>query len=430
MLNYWKPDNGFFVGDCMPFYHDGTYHLYYLLDQGHHNHPIVGKAGGHQWAHASSQNLIDWKQHPLALPLDFASGETSICTGSVIEKDGKFYAFYALRASFFNEEHLRFAVSSDNGITFQKLPPGDWELPGTGFGPAFRDPEVFLDDDGVYHLLVSSRCRDGANKNGVLLHARGTDLFHWSRYEPLLYAQAVPECPNLFRWGKFYYLFFGQNGITHYRLSSDIKGPWLVPGNDIVGCPSCRVMKSAPWENGRRIAAGWMPTYENGTSRFGGRTIFRELRQSPDGGILVGLVPEFLADRPENALPDIALNCSKGYSVQNIGDFGGNFELKFNVSFSGTVQTFGLLFSDPDGKVYRHIDFSPTQKTIRIDCLTEIYQVDLKSAGNRIHIVKNDGVTDVEINGERAVVFSMEGDLSGIVSCFSDSGNVNFEQIR
>ncbi len=35
-LQYFKPEGPYFVGDCMPFYHDGTFRLFYLLDENHH----------------------------------------------------------------------------------------------------------------------------------------------------------------------------------------------------------------------------------------------------------------------------------------------------------------------------------------------------------------------------------------------------------
>ena len=31
-LQYFKPSGDLFVGDCIPFFHDGTYFLYWLLD--------------------------------------------------------------------------------------------------------------------------------------------------------------------------------------------------------------------------------------------------------------------------------------------------------------------------------------------------------------------------------------------------------------
>ena len=66
-MQYFKPDNDFFVGDCMPFYHAGTFRLFYLLDENHHG--ALGGLGGHQWAQASSRDLVRWDHHPLAIPL-------------------------------------------------------------------------------------------------------------------------------------------------------------------------------------------------------------------------------------------------------------------------------------------------------------------------------------------------------------------------
>ena len=67
-MQYFKPEGDSFVGDCMPFFHDGVFHLYYLLDRGHHRER--GGLGGHQWAHASSRDLVHWEHHPLAIGID------------------------------------------------------------------------------------------------------------------------------------------------------------------------------------------------------------------------------------------------------------------------------------------------------------------------------------------------------------------------
>ena len=48
-IQYFKPVGGNqFVGDCIPFYKDGTYYLYWLLDEGHHS--ALNGLGGHQWS--------------------------------------------------------------------------------------------------------------------------------------------------------------------------------------------------------------------------------------------------------------------------------------------------------------------------------------------------------------------------------------------
>lgn len=67
-LQYWRP-RGYntFVGDCMPFYHDCEFHLYYLFDRKHHT--SKWGMGAHQFAHSSSRDLVHWKHHPLSLPI-------------------------------------------------------------------------------------------------------------------------------------------------------------------------------------------------------------------------------------------------------------------------------------------------------------------------------------------------------------------------
>jgi beta-fructofuranosidase len=55
-MHQYKPEAPFFAGDCMPFYHDGTFHLFYLQDENHHQGN--GGLGGHQWAHASTTDLV------------------------------------------------------------------------------------------------------------------------------------------------------------------------------------------------------------------------------------------------------------------------------------------------------------------------------------------------------------------------------------
>jgi hypothetical protein len=87
-MQYFRPDGNFFVGDCMPFFHDGTFRLYYLVDEAHHE--ALGGLGGHQWEQASTEDLVHWKHHPLAIPIT-EEREGSICTGSVFFHKGTYY---------------------------------------------------------------------------------------------------------------------------------------------------------------------------------------------------------------------------------------------------------------------------------------------------------------------------------------------------
>jgi hypothetical protein len=66
-MQYFKPKGDLFVGDCIPFSHNGTYYYYWLLDSAHHK--SLNGLGGHQWALSTSSDLKHWKQFPLALKI-------------------------------------------------------------------------------------------------------------------------------------------------------------------------------------------------------------------------------------------------------------------------------------------------------------------------------------------------------------------------
>ena len=152
---YFKPaQKTRFAGDCMPFFHDGVFHLYYLLDEGHHS--ALGGLGGHQWAHASSSDLIRWTHHhPLAIAIT-DEWEGSICTGSTFFHGGTYYGFYATRWRD-RTQHLSLATSTD-GIHFTKTQPNPLASPPPGYNPYdYRDPFVFLNDQtGLFHMLVTA----------------------------------------------------------------------------------------------------------------------------------------------------------------------------------------------------------------------------------------------------------------------------------
>jgi hypothetical protein len=67
-LQYWRPEGNLFVGDCMPFYKDGRFSMYWLLDSAHH--ASLGGLGGHQWALSTTTDLKNWKQEPIVLGID------------------------------------------------------------------------------------------------------------------------------------------------------------------------------------------------------------------------------------------------------------------------------------------------------------------------------------------------------------------------
>ncbi len=290
-MQYYKPDGEWFVGDCMPFSHDGVFHVYYLLDQNHHQG--LGGLGGHQWAHVSTRDLVNWQAHPLALPIT-AEWEGSLCTGSVFHHAGEFHAFYATRRAADRAELLSHAVSRD-GITFEKLPPVPFLiLPEKYEGRHCRDPFVCADPAGGFHMLLTSKLRDFPliGRGGCLLHLTSSDLRQWQLDEkPLFLAgcdwgHGCPECADRFEWNGWHYLLFGLGLKTFYRYSRRPDGPWLRPAQDQLDSAFCAVMKTAAF-GARRIGVGWGGPRRNQRDQegmmWGGSMVIRELVQFPDG---------------------------------------------------------------------------------------------------------------------------------------------------
>jgi beta-fructofuranosidase len=290
-VQYFTPGGNQFLGDCMPFFDGETLHLYYLLDEGHHQG--LGGLGGHQWAHASSRDLVAWRHHPLALPIT-SDWEGSICTGSVVLHQGVYHAFYATRARD-RTQHLGHAVSED-GVSFAKAEPNPLLSAPAGYAASdFRDPLVFAGDDAAWHMLVTSRIEPFplAGRGGCLLHLRSDDLWRWEVDGPLLVPggeagyHCIPECPDYFVWNGWHYLLFGQRLRTHYRMARSLAGPWLRPPTDALDGDFCAVMKTAPFAGGRRIGVGWAGPRDagrdDGRMLWGGCAVFREIVQLPDG---------------------------------------------------------------------------------------------------------------------------------------------------
>src|SRR5579864_4012788 len=247
----------------MPFFHEGTFHLFYLLDENHHQ--AKGGVGGHQWAHASSKDLIHWEHHPIAIPCS-EDWEGSICTGSVFHHNGTFYGFYATRM-LDRTEHLSLAKSKD-GITFEKTEPNPFASPPKGYMPnVYRDPIVFADAaTGEFQMLVTASIEDYPlyRRGGCLLRLTSQDLEHWQVTEPFIIPggppgyPSVPECSDYFHWNGWYYLVFSLDGKAHYWMSKQPTGPWLRPPVDTFdGSSLASVMKTAAFTGNRRIGVAY-----------------------------------------------------------------------------------------------------------------------------------------------------------------------------
>jgi beta-fructofuranosidase len=449
-INYFKPLGNLFVGDCIPFYHDGTYYLYWLLDSAHHK--ALGGLGGHQWALSTSTDLKTWKQYPVVLGIDEA-WEKSICTGSVEYHDGKFYAFYATRlidSSGKVNEQLSYAVS-DDGIHFVKQKPNPFYTSAPGYSKRnFRDPKVVIDGQGLFHLFVASNQTEAPTAdNGALVHLVSKDLRHWDVRSPLIYGQHdVPECPDWFLWKGWYYLVYGQGGNTFYLKSRRPYGPWEYPRYQALNEDWVNVAKTAEFTGGRRIVAGWIPSrrdMKDGQGEvFGGNITLRELGQEADGTLNTFFPAEAKVATGEalslNAVADSLTKKvgSDGYTISSSGGLGAFFfkdvpvdcSITFDVQAMGSVDDFGcFLRTTGNGKDGYRLDITPQNEEVVL-AESSIKAVEGLDKKFTVQIVMKGDIIDVCIGDKRCIVNRLYEQKGTVLGLFARHGKVAYSSIK
>ncbi len=419
------------AGDAMPFFHNGTFHLFFLLDRRQH-HSKWG-LGAHQWGHISSTDLVHWTQYPPALTIDH-EWEASICTGSVFFHNGRYYAFYATRMPD-RSEHLAMA-ESDDAIHFRKLQPNPFTDPTAPYlyGPN-RDPFVFQQGD-KFHMLVTAAIADkgSAEGHGALEHLTSHDLKTWTVAEkPFLIPDYPdqPECSDLFKWRDWYYLTFGIGGVTHYRIAKTPTGPWLKPRVDVLDGTEARVMKSAPFTRDRRLLVGFVPHDKH----WGGDLVFRELVQESDGSLGTKFPPEMSPHGiPVNVDSHIQLDAT--HPTEAMKEMGGQMHLTAVFGSSQGSTPFGVkVVSGEGGSMGEELLIDPrSQRVAWTDSNGAATQATLDHVDGldrpiQLNMILDGTVVDVSINDRRTLIHRLDAISHPHLEFFTQGSDLNVSKI-
>lgn len=171
-----------------------TYHLYYQ-----HN-PDRPEWGNLHWGHATSDDLLGWQHHPIALAPD---GHGLVFSGSTVvdTENTAGFGVGALVAIFTQAlpavQHQCIAYSTDDGETWAMFDGNPVLSPPDGV-PDFRDPKVvrFQNGDDAWWVMLLGVGSD------VWLY-RSDDLRTWERTSTMRFPSPWPdtivEVPDLMR---------------------------------------------------------------------------------------------------------------------------------------------------------------------------------------------------------------------------------------
>lgn len=304
---------------------DGTYHLFYQYN------PNGNFWGDMSWGHATSTDLVDWTEMPVAME---ATGDTEYFSGSVvIDHDNTSGlgspgepAWVALHTQVYGEgsghpagtQAQALAYSLDRGTTWQQYADGEPVLTLDPESQSFRDPKVLWYAPGGHWVMVTVVADDR-----VVKLYRSEDLLTWEWMSDVRGVGAgaedpdvLWEMPDLFpldvggseeKWvlllsinpgsvaggsGMQYFVGdFDGTTFTPQDVAPQGSDPtdfdWVDRGADFYAATT---VSGAP--DGRRVAIGWMGNWDYAadvptTPWRGAMAIPRDLALVRDGDSLV-----------------------------------------------------------------------------------------------------------------------------------------------
>lgn len=244
-------------------YHQGRYHVFYQYNPGGPCHDTI------HWGHATSDDLLTWRDEPVALAPDADGPDRDGCWSGCAVADGD-----RVRLLYTGGRDRRqlpcLATATDDSLREFEKHPGNPVIEEAPDDPAiletddwkaeFRDHCVGRHDGSWWQVIGSGVAGEG----GAALLYRADDLTEWEYVGPMLVGDdgdgTVWECPELLDLGGAHLLHVSDYDATRYFLgTADFEGPGfevrergLLDYGDFYAPQSMRV-------DDRHLTWGWLP---------------------------------------------------------------------------------------------------------------------------------------------------------------------------
>lgn len=221
-----------FTADPSVLVHDGTVYLY----TGHDEAPVgTEDYVMNDWLCFSSQNLVDWTEHPIPLKYgDFAWAKGKAYASKIVERDGKFFWYAPVDHAEIPGAAIGVAVSDTPTGPFRDalgkaLVTGDMTDPANE--KANIDPSVLIDDDGqAYMFWGEGKCYFARLKSNMI------------ELDGEIMTIELPdfsEGSHIHKRDGWHYFSYGYQmpEKVAYAMGRDINGPWKFKGilNELAG---------------------------------------------------------------------------------------------------------------------------------------------------------------------------------------------------
>ena len=422
MARFFKPAHAR-VGDTIPFYWDGSFHVFYLKRYADDTHDRVET----DWWHLVSTDLVNFTEVGVAIHRGgVRDPDHTAATGSVVRVGDEFHIYYTgfsgwQLANGGRHQTILRARSTDL-VSWTKDPDFSLVADETRYDRhEWRDPFVFWDDDAkLYRMLITGQLAHGpALRRGATVQATSSDGEEWTIGEPLWAPGlfSVHECPDLFRIGEWWYLVFStltDRTVTRYRMARSLAGPWTAPADDELDGVGLYAAKSIS-DGDRRYLAGWCPNsmggQDGGSWLWGGNLVVHEVTQAFDGTLLVHQAVRVrqqlsgLVDAPPLSFGHTHVESPDGYATTTLGAMPHVGFTDIRLTPSPGTKVFGVeLRTDPERRHGYSLYVEPTLHRVRVDRLDR-FGADAPFDVRPFELVGDSVALSIEFDGEVVVIY-------------------------
>jgi beta-fructofuranosidase len=351
----------------------GRYHLFYQ-----HN-PLAPVFGTIHWGHALSDDLVFWRDMPLALsPTPGSEDESGVWSGCAVEAGGEACVVYTamrLHPDGSRSELPCLATSSDDDLRTWHKYPGNPLIasPPPGLDVlGFRDHSVWKEHD-VWYQAIGSGIR---GVGGAVLVYRSPDLRAWDYVGPLCIGDRqhtgdMWECPDVFQLGERRVLMVSPIPFakTIYFTGEYHDQRFTPLYQDVVDEGGCfYAPQSFTDALGRRIMLGWLregrdEAAQRAAGWAGVMSLPRLLLPRSDGRLGMEPVPELRAlRRHQTSVRDLSVSSSRVLDVS-----GAALEIVAEIDPGTATQVALSVRRAPDGTEQTVIAYDAVSQSLAVD---------------------------------------------------------------
>ena len=460
-----KPANNW-VGDPMPFYENGVFHIFYLLDA-RNTLPTF-----HPWFRTTTTDFATFVGNSEAIPTGISTDQDgALGTGSVFKKDGIYYGFYTgHNGNLDPKEKIMLATSTDLK-TWIKKPSFQLQASNGYDRNEFRDPIIIENKiNGTYKMLIATRSNVSMTTNNVvpwravLAQYSSTNLIDWTLEKPFYEDTStfMTECPDVFTMGDYQYLIYSNidDRMVHYKYRSLSSNLWITPANSKLDGIAFYAGRTV-FDGVNRFIMGWCPTKSNSSDGnnydWAGSLVTHRLIQNTDGTFRVaitdGVDKKFATVKVLTPLKSIgSSNSNANYTLKANGVEKAyslfdretkSFKIKTRI-IAGSSTQFGFGFGAcaTQNEVYS-IVFDLTKNQIRLEksikngsssaAISTLTQLPLAVPTNKqfdVTIVSENSVCVVYINDEIAFTNRIYKMNQNPWTIFTNNGEVTLSDLK